>query len=111
MMTAAPRPSQQWLTFAGCVLVTAILYWAEAVIVPVAFAVLMVFLLTPVVSALQRRVGRVPAVLGVVILAAASLGLVAWLVTQQLASLVEEIPPDVSYYQRLLAGDQVEAIE
>jgi predicted PurR-regulated permease PerM len=80
------------MTFTGCVLATAVLYWAQAVIVPVAFATLMAFLLTPVVISLQHWMGRVPAVLAVVALAFAALGLVGWLVMQQLGSLVEELP-------------------
>ena len=95
-MTDALRAPQPWMTFTGCVLATAILYWAQAVIVPVAFATLMAFLLTPVVTSLQRWMGRVPAVLAVVALVFAALGLVGWLVMQQLGSLVEELPT----YQR-----------
>jgi len=44
-----------------------VLYLAQAILVPVALAVLLAFLLTPVVSALQRLVGRVPAVLATVL--------------------------------------------
>jgi predicted PurR-regulated permease PerM len=91
-MTDALRVPQSWITFTGCVLAAAILYWAQAVIVPVALATLMAFLLTPVVTALQRWLGRVPAVIAVVMLAFAALGLVGWLVTQQLAGLVGELP-------------------
>src|SRR5688572_10272679 len=90
------RPSRSWFIFTGLVLVTAILYWAQAVVVPIAFAVLMAFLLTPVVSWLQRWIGRVPAVISVVVLAFAGLGLVGWLVTRQLSGLVEDLPT----YQR-----------
>src|SRR5258705_3491947 len=91
-MTEALRVPRPWFTFTGCVLVVAVLFWAQAVIVPIAFAVLMSFVLTPVVSALERAIGRVPAVIAVVALVSASSGLLIWLVTQQLASLVEEIP-------------------
>src|SRR4029453_12477802 len=91
-MTDALRVPQAWFTFTGCVLVTAILYWAQPVIVPIAFATIMAFLLTPVVTSLQRWVGRVPAVMAVVLLAFAGIGLGGWLVTRQLASLVGELP-------------------
>jgi predicted PurR-regulated permease PerM len=84
-----PRP---WFTFTACALVIAILYWAQMILVPIAFAVLMAFVLAPVVTALQRWVGRVPAVLAAVTLSCVGLALVGWLVTQQLASLVGEIP-------------------
>ncbi|MGH7336067.1 MAG: AI-2E family transporter, partial [Myxococcota bacterium] len=97
-MTDAVRVPQAWLTFTGCVLATAILYWAQAVIVPIAFATLMAFLLTPVVTSLQRWLGRVFAVIAVVVLVFAALGLVGWLVTQQLGSLLVDLP---TYQQNL----------
>ena len=49
-----------WVTFAGGVLVVAVLYWAQAVLVPFALAILLTFVLTPPVTWLQRWVGRVP---------------------------------------------------
>src|SRR5262245_18270534 len=91
-MTDALRIPRPWFTFTGCALAIAILYWARLVLVPIAFAVLMAFVLAPVVSALQRAIGRVSAVLAAVTLSFVSLALVGWLVTQQLASLVGEIP-------------------
>ena len=39
-----------WVIFAGCVLVVVVLYWAQAVLVPIALAVLLTFVLTPPVS-------------------------------------------------------------
>ena len=52
-----------WVTFAGCVLVIVILSWAQAVLVPIALAVLLTFVLTPAVGWLERWLGRVLAVL------------------------------------------------
>jgi hypothetical protein len=49
-----------WVIFAGCVLVIVVLYWAQAVLVPIALAVLLTFVLTPPVSWLERWLGRVP---------------------------------------------------
>jgi predicted PurR-regulated permease PerM len=57
-----------WIVFAGYVLSVGVLYWARAVLVPVSLAVLITFVLTPPVTWLQRRIGRVGAVLTVVIL-------------------------------------------
>ena len=60
----------RWLV--ALVLVIGILYFGKTVIVPLAFAVLLTFIVAPLVMAVQRRgLGRVPAVLCVV-----SLGLV-----------------------------------
>ena len=55
------------VTFAWCVLVVLVLYWAQAVLVPIALAILLTFLLAPPVTWLQRWVGRIPAVLAMVI--------------------------------------------
>jgi predicted PurR-regulated permease PerM len=81
-----------WVTFAGGVLVVAVLYWAQAVLVPFALAILLTFVLTPPVTWLQRWVGRVPAVLLVVTLVFAALGLAAWGLTWQMDHLVEDLP-------------------
>jgi predicted PurR-regulated permease PerM len=43
-----------WATFAGGVLVVAVLYWAQAVLVPFVLAILLTFVLAPPVTWLQR---------------------------------------------------------
>ena len=80
------------MTFAGVVLVVAVLYWAQAVLVPFALAILLTFVLKAPVTWLQRWVGRIPAVLFVVTLVFAALGLAGWGLTWQLDHLVEEFP-------------------
>ena len=75
------------------VVVVSCLYWAQAVFIPVALAVFLTVLLAPLVTALQRRgLRRLPSVLLVVMLAAAVLGGVVWLVTAQVTSLAGEAP-------------------
>jgi predicted PurR-regulated permease PerM len=86
------RGGRSWLTFTGLVLVVAVLYWTQAVVVPIALAVLLTFLLTPPVATLQRWIGRVPGVLVVVVLTFAALGFAGWAVSQQLTALVQELP-------------------
>jgi predicted PurR-regulated permease PerM len=81
-----------WVTFAGGVLVVAVLYWAQAVLVPFAFAVLLTFVLTPPVSWLERWVGRVTAVLLAVTLVFGALGLAGWGLTRQMSNLAEDLP-------------------
>ncbi|HEX5473507.1 MAG TPA: AI-2E family transporter [Vicinamibacterales bacterium] len=81
-----------WLTFAGCVLVVAVLYWAQAVLVPVALAVLITFVLTPPVVWLQRWLGRIPAVLMVVVLVFGFLGLAGYGVYRQMTNLADALP-------------------
>src|SRR5260221_6007699 len=41
------RSLKPWITFTGCVLVVAVLYWAQAILVPIALAILLTFVLTP----------------------------------------------------------------
>lgn len=82
----------RWLTFAGAVLVVAVLYWARVVLVPVAVAGLLTFVLSPVVVPLQRRLGGVVAVLLVVVVTFGALGIAGWAVTSQIGSLVQQVP-------------------
>jgi predicted PurR-regulated permease PerM len=74
-------------------LVVAGLYWLQAVLIPIALAVLLTFLLSPAVGTLQRRgLGRVPAVLVTVVLALSILGGIGWTLTRQLVTLADELP-------------------
>lgn len=92
------RFGRNWLTFAGTVLVIAVLYLAQALFVPIALAILLSFLLEPVVTPLQRRIGRIAAVLVVVMLTFAMLGVVGWATTRQLGLVIQELP---SYRQNI----------
>src|SRR4029453_17636758 len=83
---------KSWTTFAGCVLVVAGLYWGQALLVPFSLALLLTFVLAPPVAWLQRRIGRVPAVLSVVILVFTFLGLAGWGVVRQMSSLSADLP-------------------
>lgn len=81
-----------WATFAGCVLVVGVLYWAQAVFVPIALATLFAFVLTPPVNSLERRIGRVPAVMLVVVLVFVALGLFTWGLARQMTALAGDLP-------------------
>jgi predicted PurR-regulated permease PerM len=92
---ASRVPNLPLLYVLGCVvLVTACLYWAKAVLIPVALAILLTFLLNPVVSVLQRTraFSRIPAVLFVVALVFSLVGGMGWTVTRQLTTLAYEFP-------------------
>jgi predicted PurR-regulated permease PerM len=91
-MDDASKTFKPWVTFAGCVLVVVVLYWAQAVLVPIALAILLTFVLTPLVTWLQRWVGRVPAVLVVVTLVFTVLGLAGWGLARQMDHLAEDLP-------------------
>ena len=91
-MDDTSKTLRRWVTFAGCVLVVVVLYFAQAVLVPVAVAILLTFVLTPPVTWLQRWVGRVPAVLAVVTLVFAVLGLAGWGLARQMDHLADDLP-------------------
>jgi predicted PurR-regulated permease PerM len=75
------------------VVAVAILYFAQSIFIPVALAVFLTFLLSPLVSRL-RSLGfrRTPAVVLTVCSAALVLGLSGWVVTAQISSLLRELP-------------------
>jgi predicted PurR-regulated permease PerM len=71
----------------------AALYVAQAILLPIALAILLSFLLTPLADRLESwRIPRVPAVLSVVLLAFALLGGLGWIVTLQLIDLSRQLP-------------------
>jgi predicted PurR-regulated permease PerM len=91
-MKDALKILQPWVVFGGCVLVVAVLYWAQAVLLPFTVALLLSFVLAPVVAMLERWVGRVVAVVSVTLLVFSILGGVGWIFTRQLGSVAAELP-------------------
>ncbi len=89
------------------VVVVGTLYWAQAVFIPVALAAFLTFLLSPLVNRLrQRGLPRTPSVIVAVLMAAAVLGGVGWLVTAQITSLLKELPK-----YRETVREKVEAVK
>ena len=79
--------------FVAACLAVAALYFAQEVLIPLVLAVLLTFLLAPVVRYLERRrFGRVPAVLTTVVIAFAVLAEVGWVVGEQLVALADNLP-------------------
>jgi predicted PurR-regulated permease PerM len=75
------------------ILVVASLYWAKPILVPFILALLLTFILSPLVAGLQHYgLGRVPAALLVVLSVTALLILVGWTFTWQTRALVSELP-------------------
>jgi predicted PurR-regulated permease PerM len=78
--------------------VVAALYWGQAVLIPVALASLLTFLLSPLVSGLERlglarfRAGRAVAVALVVTLVFSALGATTWVIAHQVLALGSELP-------------------
>jgi predicted PurR-regulated permease PerM len=91
-MDDVSRSLKPWVIFAGCVLVIVVLYWAQAVLVPIALAVLLTFVLAPPVNWLERWLGRVPAVLAAVTLVFIVLGLAGWGLARQMDHLADDLP-------------------
>src|SRR5512145_310520 len=91
-MSDALKTVRTWLTFAGVVLVISVLYWAQTLLIPIALAILLTFVLAPPVSRLQRWIGRVPAVLVIVALTFAVLAGALWGLANQVTGLVTDLP-------------------
>jgi predicted PurR-regulated permease PerM len=73
--------------------VTAFLYWAQKVLIPVALAVLLAFIHTPAVSTLHRRgLGRVASVLVVTILVFLLLSVFGWIISKQVTDVIRNLP-------------------
>lgn len=90
-----PRWQRALITLSGVVtaaLVLAALYWMRSIFVPIALAVFFTSVLAPVVTFLQRRgLGRLPAVIVVVVVAAALFAGTTYLFVSQLGGLTETV--------------------
>ena len=81
------------LTLIATILSVATLYFARSILVPLALAVLIAFILSPVVTWLEKiHFGRVVAVGVVSILFISSTAGLAWVVTHQLLDVADKIP-------------------
>lgn len=98
-------------TFIGVVVIGG-LYWAQTVLMPITMAVFMASMLAPLVTALQRwHLGRILAVVVVVLFATTVLGGVVWVVKVELTSLADELPTHteniqskVRYLRQMIRG-------
>jgi predicted PurR-regulated permease PerM len=71
----------------------AALYFAREILIPFAFALTLTFLLTPVVTLLQRvHTGRVVSVLTAVLVSIALAGGVGWVIANQLVDVANQLP-------------------
>ena len=79
-------------TVALTAFVIAALYFARELLIPLALAALLTFLLSPLVGRLERWIGRVAAVLLMVALIFSATGAAGWMVTRQLVDLATKLP-------------------
>ena len=88
-----PPKTQRLITLATFCLLTVILYFGQDVLIPIALAALMSFLMAPLVGALEkRRVPRVIAVSLCVLVVFAALGGLGWIVGRQVVTLAQNLP-------------------
>ena len=93
MNPQAPVITRALPILVGLALVLGFLYWARVVLIPVALAILLTFLLAPVVNWLQwRKFGRTPAVILVTLMTLATAVGVGWAVTHQITDLIDTYP-------------------
>lgn len=79
-------------TVALTAFVIAALYFGRDLLIPLALAALLTFLLSPLVTRLERWLGRIVAVLLVVALIFSALGGAGWILTRQLVDLATKLP-------------------
>ncbi len=79
-------------TLALASFVVGMLYFAQDILIPLALAALLTFLLAPLVSRIERWLGRVVAVLVVVAMIFAGTGAAGWILTRQLIDLAAKLP-------------------
>jgi len=71
----------------------AALYFAREILIPFAFALVLTFVLTPVVAVFQRfRAGRVVSVLATVLVSIALAGGIGWVIASQLVDVANQLP-------------------
>ena len=84
--------------------IIAALYFTREILVPLAFALTLTFLLTPAVTLLERlRIGRVLSVILTVLASMAAAGCIAWVIANQLVDVANQLP---SYRQNIHAKIQ-----
>jgi predicted PurR-regulated permease PerM len=83
----------QFFALGSIAIVLALLYFGQEVLIPLALAVLIAFLLAPVVAWLEHlRLGRVASTLLVVVAALALVGGFGWVVEQRFVEIVNKLP-------------------
>jgi predicted PurR-regulated permease PerM len=97
MILARPSARQSATTFVVIAGVIAALHFAADVLIPIALALLLAFLLAPLVDRIQRTgANRATSVVLTTLVAFTVLGAVAYAVAHQFLGLVESLPPTAS---------------
>src|SRR5712692_7426482 len=86
--------------------VVAALYFTRQILIPLAFALILSFLLTPAVTFLEKlRMGRVLPVILTVLVSMAAAGWITWIIANQLVDVASQLP---TYRQNIHA--KIEAL-
>jgi predicted PurR-regulated permease PerM/methylmalonyl-CoA mutase cobalamin-binding subunit len=80
-----------WTVLLPAFIVSA-LYFARDLLIPLALSALLTFLLSPLVTRIERWIGRIAAVLVVVTLIFAGFGAAGWIFSRQLVDLATKLP-------------------
>lgn len=95
------------MTLLTVVLIGGVLYFAQDVLIPFALAILLSFLLAPLVDLLERwRLHRIPAVIITAIISFSAIGGLGFVVTDEAVDLAESLP---DYKSNLL--DRIQSLE
>ena len=93
---AGPSASPRLRGDAGAIVLLgtiAALYFAREILIPLAFALALTFLLTPVVARLQKlHAGRVVSVITAVVVSVGVAGGISWIIATQLVDVANQIP-------------------
>ncbi len=91
--TATPNSSWRESPLFAFVVAIAAVYFAKKILIPLALAALLAFLLTPMVRRLESwRLGRMPAVVLVLVVSLTLLAGLSWIVTEQLINVTSQLP-------------------
>ncbi|WP_319783871.1 AI-2E family transporter [Oceanisphaera sp. IT1-181] len=88
-----PKNQNSFLTLIGVSVIIAILYFAKVVILPVAMAIMLSFLLAPLIIRLQRYgIPRLAAIVSTLVIAFSLIAVIAWSIGIQVINLAEQLP-------------------
>jgi len=93
MSSARVHPSSNKWAMVMLLVTIAVLYLGREILIPLAFALILTFVLSPVVAFLQRaRIGRVLSVAVTVLVTIAAAACVAWIIAIQFVDIAKELP-------------------
>src|SRR5437763_355996 len=92
-MTRSTASTSPFPPIASFAIAVAILYFARELVIPLAFALLLSFLLSPAVKRLERwHIPRMPAAILVLSLTSALVAIVGWAVAVELIQTAQSLP-------------------